>query len=378
MVLSTRDVVRLVLAALAVVGSLYLIYLLRRPLTWIFIAGFLAIALAGPVTILQRHMKRGIAMALVYIGLLLAPILIVASLVPPIVEQSNNLADNLPSYVRDFRETIRDNRQLRSLEEKYDVTGKLEQEAAKLPGRLGDAAGTLGDIGLGVVNSLFAAVTILVLSAFLINNGRRWLNAYADRYPPDRAEWFKRLYDRIGDTVRNYVAGALLQATVAGVLSWVVLQLLGIPYALPLAVIVFLLDLVPLVGATLGRDPRRRHHAVQRLPDRHDHLGGLVDRLPAGREHGHPAADPGTGGRRPPVRRAGLRAVREHAVRRARRADRDPGRGRDPDLDPRVPRVPRHRRRTCRRRACSRRRSGPPRADEPPPPDSAADPAAAG
>jgi predicted PurR-regulated permease PerM len=251
-VLSARDIVRIVLTALAVVGVLYLVYLLRRPLTWIFIAGFLAIALSGPVTLLERHMKRGLALALVYIGLILAPILIVASLVPPIVEQANNLADNLPGYVRDLRETIRDNPQLRGLEEDYDVTGKLEEEAARLPGRLGDAAGTLGDIGLGIVNSLFAAITIIVLSAFLINNGRRWLNAYVDRYGPERSERFRRLFDRIGDTVRNYVAGALLQATVAGVLSWVVLRLLGVPYALPLAVIVFLLDLVPLVGATLG------------------------------------------------------------------------------------------------------------------------------
>ena len=62
----------------------------------------------------------------------------------------------------------------------------------------------------------------------------------------------RRLFDRIGGAVGNYVAGALLQATVAGVLAWIVLAVLGVPYALPLAVIVFLLDLVPLVGATLG------------------------------------------------------------------------------------------------------------------------------
>src|ERR671933_2458372 len=62
----------------------------------------------------------------------------------------------------------------------------------------------------------------------------------------------KRLFDRIAATVGNYVAGALVQATIAGVTSWIVLMILGIPYALPLAVIVFLLDLVPLVGATLG------------------------------------------------------------------------------------------------------------------------------
>ena len=57
--LSTRAIVRVVLTVIACVLALYLIYLLRRPLTWIFIAGFIAIALSGPVAFLQRWMKRG-------------------------------------------------------------------------------------------------------------------------------------------------------------------------------------------------------------------------------------------------------------------------------------------------------------------------------
>jgi predicted PurR-regulated permease PerM len=250
---SSRLVVRIVLTIVAVVLSLYVIYLLRRPLTWIFIAGFLAIALSGPVSFLQqRGVRRGLAVALVYLGVILIPMLIFAALVPPIVEEGNNLAQSLPQYARDLSEFVRQNDRLRQLEADYDITGKLEEQAAALPGRLGDAAGVLSDIGVAIVNSLFAGITILVLSAFLINSGRRWLDLWADRYPPDRARWFKTLYDRIGATVGNYVAGALLQATVAGVLSWIVLEILGVPYALPLAVVVFLLDIVPLVGATLG------------------------------------------------------------------------------------------------------------------------------
>jgi predicted PurR-regulated permease PerM len=248
----TRAVLRIVLTVVAVALALYLMYLLRQPLTWIFIAGFLAIALSGPVNFLQRYMKRGFAVTLVYIGLIVFPILILSALLPPIVTQGNNLVESLPGYANDLQEYVEKNDRLRSLEEDYDITGKLEEQAAKLPGRLGDAAGVLSDIGLGLVNSIFAAVTIIVLSAFLIGSGRRWLDAYADRYAADHAEWQKRLYDRIGRAVGNYVAGALVQATVAGVLAWIVLEILGVPYALPLAVVVFLLDLVPMVGATLG------------------------------------------------------------------------------------------------------------------------------
>jgi predicted PurR-regulated permease PerM len=247
-----RQTLRTVLVVVAVVIALYLIFLLRRPLTWIFIAGFLAIALAGPVNILQRRMPRGVAIGIVYTGLIIAPVLLIAVLVPPIVTQANKLVGNLPQYAADFGDFVSNNRTLHRLQTDYNITGKLEEQAAKLPARLGDAAGVLSDIGLGLVNSIFTAVTILILSVFLIGAGPRWLEAWASRHDPETADWWRRLFNRIGNAVGNYVAGALLQATVAGVSSWIVLLIIGVPYALPLAVIIFLLDLVPLVGATLG------------------------------------------------------------------------------------------------------------------------------
>jgi predicted PurR-regulated permease PerM len=247
-----RQTLRTVLIVVAVALCLYLIYLLRKPLTWIFIAGFVAIALAGPVNFLERRMPRGLAVALVYVALILTPVLVIAVIVPPIVTQANHLADNLPAYAHDLSDFVTRNRTLHRLQTDYNITAKLEQQAAKLPARLGDAAGVLSSIGLGLVNSIFTAVTIIILSVFLMGAGPRWLEAWADRHEAEHGDWWRRLFARIGTAVGNYVAGALLQATVAGISSWIVLMILGVPFALPLAVIIFLLDLVPLVGATLG------------------------------------------------------------------------------------------------------------------------------
>jgi predicted PurR-regulated permease PerM len=247
-----RQTLRTVLIVVAVAVALYLIYLLRKPLTWIFIAGFLAIALAGPVNFLQRKLPRGLAITFVYLGLILIPVLVVGLIVPPIVTQANNLVNDLPTYARDFTHFVSRNHTLHRLQTDYNITGKLEQQAAKLPARLGDAAGVLSSIGLGLVNSVFAGVTILILSVFLMGAGPRYLEAWASRHEQAHGEWWRRLFGRIGNAVGNYVAGALLQATVAGISSWIVLLILGVPFALPLAVIIFLLDLVPLVGATLG------------------------------------------------------------------------------------------------------------------------------
>jgi predicted PurR-regulated permease PerM len=227
-------------------------YLLRKPLTWIFIAGFLAVALSGPVSFLAQRMRRGLAIAIVYVCMILTPFLLIGLLVPPLVTQANNLVQNLPEYAQQVTEFVNSNDNLKQLQEDYDITGKLEEQATKLPAKLGDAAGVLTDIGTGIINSVFAAVTIVVLSVFMMSSGRRFLDTYASSQPAEREEWLHRLYGRIGNAIGNYVAGALVQASIAGVTSWIMLLILNVPYALPLAVIIFLLDLIPLVGATLG------------------------------------------------------------------------------------------------------------------------------
>ena len=98
---SVRAVLRVVLVVVAVVLTLVLMYLVRKPLTWIFIAAFLAIALSGPVNLLSRHMRRGFAVAIVYLLLILTPFALIGLLVPPIVTQANNLVQNLPEYAQE-------------------------------------------------------------------------------------------------------------------------------------------------------------------------------------------------------------------------------------------------------------------------------------
>jgi predicted PurR-regulated permease PerM len=247
-----RAIVRLVLIIVAVALTLYLLYLLRQPIGWLIVAGFIAIAMAGPVRFLHRYMPRGLAIFLAYLGLLLIPVLLGAILLPPIVTQLDNLAANAPEYVADVREFIDENGTLRNLDQKYDIGAKLQEEAAKLPARIGDAAGVLGDIGVGIVNSVFALVTILILSVFMVSGGPGFRNRMLELQPSDRRARLERVLERVGDAVASYVGGALVQATIAGVLAYLVLLVLGVEFRAPLAVLVFVFDLIPLVGATIG------------------------------------------------------------------------------------------------------------------------------
>jgi predicted PurR-regulated permease PerM len=249
---SPRTVLRIVLVVLGVLLAAYVVYLLRRPIAWIVLATFLAVAMSGPVNALERRMHRGAAIALAYVGLLLVPVLLALIIVPPIVTGGDNLARKAPSYASDARDFVERNRTLRKLENDYGVVSKLEAEAQKLPGKLGGAAGTLRDLGVGVVNSVFAGVSILVLSIFLVKDGRRAVHWALGFQPPDRAERLERALGRIATAVRNYVGGALAQATVAGITTFIVLTILGVPFAAPLSVFVAIFDLIPLVGATVA------------------------------------------------------------------------------------------------------------------------------
>src|SRR5215218_279601 len=247
-----RVIARNVLVVAAVVVILYILWLLRQPISWLVIAAFLAVAVTGPVNFFQRYMKRGLAIALVYVGLLLIPIGLGAALLPPIVNQISDVATNAPSYVTDIEDYVNDNETLKDLNQKYDITEKLNEEAAKLPSKAGDAAEVLRDIGFGLVSSIFAGVTILILSIFMVSAGPRWIEGFIRMQRPEHAERIERTLRRIANAVGNYVGGALLQATIAGVSSYIVLRILGVPFAGPLAVVVFTFDLIPVVGATIG------------------------------------------------------------------------------------------------------------------------------
>jgi predicted PurR-regulated permease PerM len=248
--LPVRTIVRVVAIVVLAAISLYLVYLLRKPIGWVLTATFIAIAVSGPVNRLDRHMRRGFAITLVYLGLILVPIGLTALVVPPLVTQGTNLVEDLPSYATDVQDYVNKNKRLRKLDDKYDLTGQLRKQADQLPAKIGDAAKVLSDIGLGLVNSVFALVNILILSIFIVAGGRGWTDAALRLRPEPERERMRRIFDSTANAVGGYVQGALTIALIAGIQAFIVLELLGVPFAAPLAVLAGLASLIPLVGAT--------------------------------------------------------------------------------------------------------------------------------
>jgi predicted PurR-regulated permease PerM len=250
--LPARTILRVVTIVVVAVLVLYLIYLLRKPIGWVFFATFIAIAVSGPVNRLDQHMRRGFAIAIVYLVVILIPVGLTALVVPPLVTQGTNLAEDLPNYANDVQDYVNKNKRLRELDEKYDLTGQLQKQANQLPGKIGDAAKVLSDIGLGLVNSVFALVNILILSIFIVAGGRGWTEAALRLRPEAERERVRRILDHTASAVGGYVQGALTIALIAGVQAFIVMEILGVPFAAPLAVLAGLASLIPLVGATVA------------------------------------------------------------------------------------------------------------------------------
>src|SRR5204862_3681758 len=88
-------------------------------------------------------------------------------IVPPVVDQVNGLSKNIPGYVKDLRKS----KTFRKYDDKYDISKKINEQAAKLPSKLGSAASTLQDVTVGVFGALVKLVTVLTMTFFLLLDG---------------------------------------------------------------------------------------------------------------------------------------------------------------------------------------------------------------
>lgn len=249
--MKTKTVFRIALVFVALAGALYIAYLLRRPLGWLFLAGFVAVALSGPVRLLARRMTRGPAIAVVYAAVLTLPVLIGALILPKIVREAIDFSSDVPGYVADAQGALTSNALLRRIDAQFDIGAQLRDVAAEAPARIGDATVAVSSIGFGVVDSFFAFFTILVLSAFMVGSGPRWKRAALGLVSDEHRPRTERALRRIASAVSGYVRAQLTIAGIAAVAGYLVMTVLGVPFREPLAVLIAFASLVPVVGSLL-------------------------------------------------------------------------------------------------------------------------------
>src|SRR5829696_7119511 len=260
---STSQVVRTVAIALlttaVLVGALFLIWQVRTFVGWLVIALFLAAVLNPAVNWLQRRhrlIKRPIAIALTYLGVLVALLLVVGIFLPVLVDQINGLvkfvttAANAPEGPTKYIQGLAKQNGLGEFLQRF--SDQLDELRKQLGGVLKNLFSSSGQIAVSAAGFLAALATVLTLTFFLILGSERYVNAGVGLFPEAHRPLVRRLLTQSAGAISGYITGNLAISVICGVTTFAVLLILGMPYAAPLALLVAVLDLVPLVGATLG------------------------------------------------------------------------------------------------------------------------------
>lgn len=245
---STRAIAKVFFVVVGLAALVYLVWLVRAPLLLVLIAGFLALALGPAVAIFDRRgVPRWLAILIVYVLIAGGVFGIGLLIVPPIVDQIDKLTTDLPGYIEDLRNSDT----FAEYDDEYGITEALNRQAEQLPSRLGDAAGALQSVTVGAFTAVIQLVTVLTMTFFFLLDGRRLVDfclGLLGRHEPR----YRLVAEDVYHSVSGYVAGNVIISLCAGLTTWITLELLDVPFAVPLAVLMAFLDLIPLVGATLG------------------------------------------------------------------------------------------------------------------------------
>ncbi len=247
-----RTVLTVLLIVIAVWALLQVVLITRDVLTWILVALFLAIALAPAVDWLQRKgiRRRGYAVALTALAVAGAVALIGWLVIPQLVDQVNEFARKVPDYIDDL---TKGRGRLGFLQTKYHIVERV-REAVDTGGasKVFGLSGTAISITKSVLTMVAATITIIALTYFMLLEGPMWMERFYSLFSPPTQVRLRGICGSIAKSVGGYVTGNLFISLIAGVTSGLVLWIMGVPFALALGLLVGILDLVPLVGATIA------------------------------------------------------------------------------------------------------------------------------
>jgi predicted PurR-regulated permease PerM len=250
-----RTVFMVIGIVLATIVAVWVILKSQEVLIWTFTSVLLALALNPAVEAFQRLgvRRRGAAAALVY--LVVAAFIggVAALIIPTLVQQVGDFIHAVPGYVQQL---TAGRGPLGFLERDYHVVERVRSAVSNGGGSaaasLAGGASTALDVTRSVVTFVAAVVTITFLTLFMLLEGPAWIQRGIGMLPERMQPTWREIADDIYHLIGRYVNGNLLISLVAGTSTTIVLLALGVPFALALGLLVAILDLIPLAGATLG------------------------------------------------------------------------------------------------------------------------------
>ncbi len=247
-----------IVTTVAVVAATFLggqlIYRLRGILLLILVAAFVAVLLNPIVGALERRLvrRRGVAVGIVTFLALLVFIGLAAVFGLPLVNGINHLASRLPSYVASAQNGTG---WIGHLARKYHIANWVQRNTPKLVTYAQSLTKPALSIGTAAFSLIIQLATIFVLVLMLLLEGPRMRRWILSQLRPARATTVTRISGEVNSAVIGYMLGNFLTSIIAGVVVFVTLLVLGVPFPLLWGLWVALVDFLPLVGGALAGIP---------------------------------------------------------------------------------------------------------------------------
>ncbi len=254
-IISNRTIFRIIVAALLAILFFAAVRRSVHTLTLIGVSLFLSLALNGPVHWLADHLpgkrrgNRGLATGL-SIGIVLVLLgSFLALIVPPLVDQTSTFVHQAPGLVEQVHDQ---NSSVGKFIRQHHLQDQVDKFSHQLSGRVDDVTGSAITTVSRIGSSLFATLTVIVLTVMMLAEGPRWRRILEQLVPQRHSERTQRLARDMNRVIRGYVNGQVLLAAIASLLIVPMLFILHISNPLALMVVVFVCGLIPMVGHTIG------------------------------------------------------------------------------------------------------------------------------
>lgn len=232
---SFSTMVKIVLALLL----FYLLFVIRDILLLILITLILVAALRPTVNKWSKKIGRTFSVLILLVILLGVLTAFIYLVVPPMVEQIKQLANNFPEYVRKFA----------ALRSQVPYVEKLTNTIAQ---SLGSYAGNFISFTSSFFGGLFTFLTIIVLTVYILIDDHIFTGAIKSFFSGDKREEIVEVVNKLSDKVGEWLRGQLLLGLIMGVVVYVGLSIIGLPYALIVGVLAALLEIVPIIGPVIS------------------------------------------------------------------------------------------------------------------------------
>jgi predicted PurR-regulated permease PerM len=231
-----------------------LLYRLRELMLLLLVGGFIALILNPIVNRLEhgRLRRRGLAVLVVATGTFIAFCLLALAFGYPLVNAFTHFADNLPTYVKNAQHG---KGWIGHLIKKYHVTKWVNQNSAKLVSFAKSLSKPALALGKGAISVLAALVTLFAFVILLLLEGPKIRNIILISLSPARAEYAQEMGSLISRAALGYVVGNFIMSLIAGVVVFITLWIMHVPFALLFALWVVLVDFLPQVGGALAGIP---------------------------------------------------------------------------------------------------------------------------